>query len=166
MSVLEPRVTSNAHRSMRHFGSLYFLIRHTFVCATLFRRIKLNQLYPRRPPKESCTIKSAIRRDNRYRDLKSRYQILHNGTNFQYTCAAPVRTSLCTYLCTFMLYSSTYSRTKFSTRTGTYQQVCFIVSVRPYLQLQHTKLVLNLVLSIVGRSTAVALPSSDTGTGI
>ena len=26
---------------MRDFGSLYFQIRHTFVCATMFRRIKL-----------------------------------------------------------------------------------------------------------------------------
>ena len=42
---------------MGDFASLYFLNRHTFVCGTLFRRIKLNQIYL---PKQSCTYKSAI----------------------------------------------------------------------------------------------------------
>jgi hypothetical protein len=42
---------------MRDFGSLYFPIRHTFVCGTLFRVIKLIQIYP---PKQSSTYKNVM----------------------------------------------------------------------------------------------------------
>jgi hypothetical protein len=45
---------------MGDLGSLYFLIRHTCVCGTLFTRIKLNQVYLR---KQRSTYKSAILAD-------------------------------------------------------------------------------------------------------
>ena len=42
---------------VRDLRFLYFLIRHIFVCGTLFPGIKLNSLYH---TKQSCTYKSAI----------------------------------------------------------------------------------------------------------
>ena len=54
VSALKPRVTPNVR-----LGFSIFLIRPTFVCATLFPEIdiKLNLVYSR---KQSCTYKSAI----------------------------------------------------------------------------------------------------------
>ena len=49
------KVPTKALPPMRDLGSLYFLNRHTFVCGSLFRRIKLNELYPR---KQTSTFKS------------------------------------------------------------------------------------------------------------
>ena len=47
MSVLEPRVPGTVGLPpMRNLGSLYFLIRHTFVCGTLCPAIKLYYLLP------------------------------------------------------------------------------------------------------------------------
>jgi hypothetical protein len=48
--------------SMRDLASLYFLIRHTFVCGTLLRQIKLNLLYL---PNQSRTYKNIILPRNR-----------------------------------------------------------------------------------------------------
>ena len=61
---------------MRDLASLYFLTRHTFVCGTLFRRIRKIEVYP---PKQSGTYKSAILADI-IREAKSRNFLFHNGT--------------------------------------------------------------------------------------
>ena len=68
---------------MRDFESLYFLIRHTFVCATLFRGIKLY------PTKQSSTYKSAILVD--IQRSKFAESDVYNGTvnAYEYT-AVPV----------------------------------------------------------------------------
>jgi hypothetical protein len=61
---------------MRDLASLYFLTRHTFVCGTLFRRIRKIEVYQ---PKQSGTYKSAILADI-IREAKSRNLLFFHGT--------------------------------------------------------------------------------------
>ena len=54
MSVLEPRVTSNARLRISIFYNSSYFCTSRGICTTLFRRINLNYSYP---PKESCTYR-------------------------------------------------------------------------------------------------------------
>ena len=67
---------------MRDLGSLYFLIRHAFVCGTLFPGIKLNLLYP---SQQSSTYKSAILAEIQILKVAELYSLNGTVNVYEYT---------------------------------------------------------------------------------